>query len=115
MFRIQQQGETVVVVPEKDLREFDFLEIEDEGSEIMKLLDSRAARSLVIDFGNTDYYGSTALSFFVKLWKRVSLNGGKMAFCNVSPHEVEILNLTHLDTLWDLCSSREEAVKSVQR
>jgi anti-anti-sigma factor len=104
----------VVVVPERDLREFDFGEIEEEGAEILDLLESHAARSLVIDFHNTDYYGSTALSFFVKLWKRVRLNGGRMAFCNVSPHEREILELTHLNTLWDLCSTQDEAVKQVQ-
>ena len=84
-----------------------------EGTDILRLLDSRTARNLVIDFRNTDYYGSTALSFFVKLWKRVRANGGQMVFCNVSAHELEILELTHLNTLWSLCNSRDEAMKLI--
>ena len=113
MFEVQMQGDTAVVTPQKDLREFDFGEIELEGTEILRLLDSRTARNLVIDFRNTDYYGSTALSFFVKLWKRVRANGGQMVFCNVSAHELEILELTHLNTLWSLCNSQDEAMKLI--
>ena len=113
MFEIEKQGDVVIVTPERDLREFEFGEIEDEGMQLLRLLESREARNVVIDFSHTDYYGSTALSFFVKLWKRVRANGGKMAFCNVSAHELEILELTKLDTLWGLYGSRDEAVRQV--
>ena len=40
-------------------------------------------------------------------------NGGQMAFCNVSAHELEILELTKLDTLWGLYGSRDEALRQV--
>ena len=43
MFEVQMQGDTAVVTPQKDLREFDFGEIELEGTEILRLLDSRTA------------------------------------------------------------------------
>ncbi len=33
-----------------------------------------------------------------------------MAFCNVSSHEQEVLRLTRLDTLWPICSTREQAL-----
>ena len=49
----------------------------------------------------------------MKLWKRVRANGGQMVFCNVSAHELEILELTHLNTLWSLCNSRDEAMKLI--
>jgi anti-anti-sigma factor len=70
---------------------------------------------VVLDFRKTDYYGSTALGFFVKLWKRVRDRDGRMAFCGVSDHEREILRVTHLDGMWPICSSREEAVQAVER
>jgi anti-anti-sigma factor len=113
MFHIETEGKIVVVVPERDLREFEFGEIEREGAELLEMLDGPDARSVVVDFHRTDYYGSTALSFFVKLWKRVRATGGKMAFCNVSAHELEILELTKLDTLWSLCGTRNEAFEEV--
>ncbi len=62
----------------------------------------------------TDYYGSTALGFFLKLWKRIRSVDGKMAFCNVSPYEQEVLRLTRLDTLWPICGTREDALQCLR-
>ena len=67
-----------------------------------------------LDFHKTDYYGSTALGFFVKLWKRVREYIERMAFCGVSDHEREILKVTNLEGLWPICPLREEALKAVQ-
>jgi len=36
-----------------------------------------------------------------------------MAFCNLSPHERDILAAVELDRLWPLCDSREEALQMV--
>ncbi|MFV1967345.1 MAG: STAS domain-containing protein [Pirellulaceae bacterium] len=114
MFDIQHQGDVVVVVPQYDLREFEFGQIELEGAEVLEILEQSRAKHAVFDFHKTDYYGSTALSFFVKVWKRVRANGGSMAFCNVSVHELEILELTKLNELWSLCNSRDEALDEVR-
>jgi anti-anti-sigma factor len=114
MFDFETQGDVIIVTPQRDLREFEFGEIEIHGAELMDLLEREHARNVVIDFYKTDYYGSTALSFFVKLWKRIRAHNGKMVFCNVSDHEHEILELTKLDTLWGLSGSREDALRDVQ-
>jgi len=60
-----------------------------------------------------DYYGSTALGFFLKLRQRVRRWNGRMALCNVSDHEKEILQITKLDHLWPISSSRIEALEAV--
>jgi anti-anti-sigma factor len=114
MFEFETRGDVVVITPQADLREFEFGQIENEGADLLRTLEEAHAKHAVVDFRKTDYYGSTALSFFVKLWKRVRANGGNMAFCNVSAHELEILELTKLDTLWSLCTTLEEAIRQVQ-
>jgi anti-anti-sigma factor len=68
-----------------------------------------------LDFHKTGYYGSTALGFFVKLWKKVSKRKGRMVFCNVSDHEKEILQITKLDQLWPICSSKIEVLRAVRK
>jgi anti-anti-sigma regulatory factor len=68
-----------------------------------------------MDFCKTDYYGSTALGFFMKLWKRVKTQNGRMAFCNVSGHEKYILTVMNLDSLWPICSTRAEALAAVRK
>jgi len=58
--------------------------------------------------------GPRPLGFFVKHWMRVRRQNERMAFCNVSGHEKEILQFTQLSHLWPICSSRTEALKAVK-
>lgn len=114
VFETERAHDTLIVVPVVDLRELDYQRIEEGSGEILDLLHSSDIKNVVIDFHKTDYYGSTALGFFVRLWKQVRRRKGRMAFCNVSDHEKETLHITNLDHLWPICSSRVEALEAVR-
>jgi anti-anti-sigma factor len=114
IFDIELQDATLIVTPLVDLRELDFQRIEAGAREILDRLNRIGTKHVVLDFHKTDYYGSTALGFFVKLLKRIRSQHGRMAFCNVSNHEKEILQITRLDHLWPICSSRSEALEAVR-
>jgi len=115
IFDIERKGRTLIVTPLTDLREMNYLEIEAGAQNVLHLLQNRTITNVILDFHKTDYYGSTALGFFIRLWKRVCQCGGRMAFCGVSAHEREILKITNLDDLWPLCTSRAEALQAVER
>jgi len=114
IFEIEQEDDTIIVVPTVDLQEMEYQRIEEGARKILVLLNGIGIKNVVLDFHKTDYYGSTALGFFLKLWKRVRNHNGRMAFCNVSDHEKEILRITKLDHLWLICSSRVEALEAVR-
>ena len=114
IFEIETQGDTVIVTPTGDLGEFSFRQIEEEAAHILELLEEKAAKNMLLDFHKTERYGSTALGFFLKLWKRVRGLGGHMAFCNVSEHELEVLRLLKLDTVWASYTSRAEALEALR-
>lgn len=113
-FQIEREGQTLVVTVMMDLRELEYSQIEAGASDILHLLGNGTIKNVVLDFHKTDFYGSTALGFFVRLWKRIRDRGGRMAFSGVSDHEKEILKVANLDGLWPICPSREEALKAVQ-
>lgn len=112
---VLQEGDLLIVSPTRDLRELDFQAIETASGKVFESLKNEHAKHVIIDLSNSDYYGSTALGFFVKLWKRVRERGGQMAFCNISAHELEILEVTKLDTLWPLYDSREAAIEAIRQ
>jgi len=114
LFDVERDGDILVVTPTADLRESAYQDIEGGARGILDLLATGEIKGLILDFHRTDYYGSTALGLFVRLWKRISSYGGSMVFCNVSAYEQEILGGTRLDTLWPICASREEALKVVR-
>jgi anti-anti-sigma factor len=113
LFQIELESETVVVTPLADLHELVYHEIEEGAEKVLGILNTSPVKNLVMDFHKTDYYGSAALGFFLKLWKRVRERNGRMAFCNVSGHEKEVLQITRLDHLWHLCGSKSEALAKV--
>jgi anti-anti-sigma factor len=115
LFAFEREGDTLVVTPAADLRELEYARLESGAREILELLERSHARNVVLDFWRTDYYGSTALAFFVKLWLRVRKRGGHMAFCNVSEHEKNILRVANLDQLWPVCATQQQALAAVRK
>jgi anti-anti-sigma factor len=111
IFAIERADDVILLVPRSDLRELDYQRIESGAREVLQLLEQESIKKVLLDFSNTDYYGSTALAFFVKLWKRIKVRQGQLAFCNVSAHEKEILKITGLDRLWPICSTRAEGLR----
>ncbi len=114
IFDFERSGETLVLIPNTDLRELEFDALEAGSAEVFEELNSESVTNVIIDFNKTDYYGSTALAFFVKFWKRIKSRSGKMVFCEVSEHELEILELTNLISLWSVCKTRKDAFDLIQ-
>jgi anti-sigma B factor antagonist len=112
-FEIEQQGETAIVTPLTNLRELAYLQIEADMSDLLEHLTRTKVKNVVIDFQETDYFGTTALGWFVKLWKHLKARNGLVAFCSISEHEREVLRITKLDSLWPIYSSKDEAVRAV--
>jgi anti-anti-sigma factor len=113
-FELEREGDTLIVTHSGDLRELDHREVEVAARDVFRLLGYGAAWNVVLDFRHTDYFGSTALAFFIELYQQVQVRGGDLAFCNLSTHEREILAVTKLGGLWPLCASREEAIRVVR-
>lgn len=114
LFEIECVGDTVIVNVQADLGEFEYEELVDEAQEAFDQLQAASHKKhVIIDFGHSDYFGSTAVGLLVNLWRRVRQRGGQMAICGLSAHEKEILKATNLDTLWPTCDSREAAHRFV--
>ncbi len=114
IFQIEQEGDTIVLMPLLDLSTLAYHEIEEGAGDILELMEHTPVKNVVLDLCMTTYYGSSALGFFVKLWKRVSQVNGRMVFCNASDYEKETLRITRLDLLWPIYSSRREALAAIR-
>ena len=113
LFDIDEAGEAMILTPKIDMGELDHERIDAAMKQILERLNRSSVKNIILDFHKTDYFGSTALGFFVRMWKTTCTRQGRMAFCNLSVHEKEILEIMKLDHLWDICASREEALRTV--
>lgn len=110
IFDVQVSGTTVVVVPRECLTEFDFAQIETEGKRVLAWMEQQPTVNVLLDLKNSDYFGSSAIGFFMKLWKRARTRKGHMAVCNTSAHALELIRLIQADKLWHLCESPDQGL-----
>ena len=107
---VRMGGGRVVVTPKRNLSEFDFLEIEDE---LLALAGDQSVERVIVDFHRTDYLGSSALGRLVWLDQTLRGRGGRLAFCNVSAHQKEIVGVVGLATKWPTYATLQDALVAV--
>jgi anti-anti-sigma factor len=109
-----REGDTLIVTLLADLSEAHYEQYMEEADEVLNRLSDPAIKNVILDFGMTDFVGSCALGFFVRLWDMVRARHGRMVVCHASEGELEVLRGTHLDGVWPICRSREEAREAVR-
>ena len=113
IFTRESYGNTLVVNPLIHLGSIHEPEIVHETEDILNLINTSASINLVIDLARGDYLGTAMLGAVVKLWKRVSQRGGRLALCNVSENILQVLRITKLHTIWPIYGTREQALAAV--
>jgi anti-sigma B factor antagonist len=68
---------------------------------------------LILDLTQTRRIGSRFIELLVRAWKRVKQRGGQMVLCGLHPYCIEVLQVTHLDTLWPTYPTQDEAAAAL--
>jgi anti-sigma B factor antagonist len=69
-------------------------------------------RKFLIDFERTGYIDSSGLGVLVSLSKKIREQGGELRLANLNEDLRTLFELTKLDTLFQISSSRDEALSS---
>lgn len=116
IFARESQGNTLLLNPMIHLGSLHEPEIVHETDDLLEIINKPGdgPTNLVIDLAFGEYLGTAMLGAVVKLWKRVSQRGGRMALCNVSDNVIQVLRVTKLHTIWPIYASREQALSAVR-
>ena len=113
LFDAESESETLIVVPLGNVRSLAEENVKPELDGILEQLRGPGVRNVVLDCEKIPYFGTTMLEAMLAIWRCARAREGKMALCNVSDIAREILGVSKFDTLWPICSSREEALRVV--
>lgn len=114
LFEPEDYENVWVLTPQDNLGELNFQQLSLDADRLLEVYgQSSGRRDVVIDFGRTSYFGSSTISVLLRIWKRVSERNSRMALCNLSPDELEILEVVRLHEIWPICGSREAAIAAV--
>lgn len=106
-----QQDVTIVQLADRKI--LDEIRIMQIGEDISELIVGAEKPKLVIDFGNVAHLSSSALGMLITVHKRILERDGQMRLCNIQPSIYEIFVITRLNKIFQVCTSREQAVKSL--
>lgn len=69
---------------------------------------------IVINLSHTKFFGSSFIEVLFRVWKRANGADGKFALAGLTSYCREVLEITHLDKLWPMLPTEDEAVAAVQ-
>lgn len=70
---------------------------------------------IVLDLSHTKFFGSAFIELLFRIWNRVKArDGGEFCLCGLTPYCQEVIDVTHLDRLWAIYGSRDDAVAALK-
>jgi anti-anti-sigma factor len=106
-----RDGDVTIIVFGSDLKQLDEVNIAEVGRRLVELTEKLPHPMLVLDMKTTEFFGSSFIEALFRVWKKLNAApGAKFAIANLQPYCREVLEVTHLDKLWNLFDSRDAAV-----
>ncbi|MHC4178403.1 MAG: STAS domain-containing protein [Planctomycetota bacterium] len=112
-FSVESEGHALVVAPLVNISGLAEKDVKPELDHLLQQLEEAAVRNVVVDFAQIAYFGTPMLEAMHRIWRCVRQSDGRMALCNVSNMQREVLHVAGFDTLWPICASRQEAIETL--
>ena len=85
------------------------------GEVLVELASNLAPPAIVLDLTEVQFFGSSFIEIMFRVWNRLQSRSGRFAVCGLCPHCEDVLKVTHLDTLWPLFPTRQQAVAEIEK
>jgi anti-sigma B factor antagonist len=103
----------VTVVELIDKKILDEMSISQIGEQVNALVARSDSPAMVVDFSNVGNMSSSALGMLITLHKRIREKNGQLALCCIQPGIYEVFAITRLNEIFRICSTRQEAIESL--
>ena len=72
-------------------------------------------KKILLDLSDTNFISSLVLASFVFMLKRAREAGGNLVMCSVKGLVEEVLSITDLDKVFEICPDRQAAILALAR
>jgi anti-sigma B factor antagonist len=110
VFPTELRGDTLIVRPRGDATGFGVRELQAELDEVLIWIESPDIKSLIVDLGASNYYGSQIIGAINSLVLKSRETGGRSGVCEISGDMQEALEVMNLNKLWTIYESRQAAM-----
>ena len=81
---------------------------------VTRLVQDESRRKFVVNLRHLAFIDSVGIGEIVRSFTHLARHGGALKLCAVGPRVVEVLQVTHLDSIIHIFQTEEDAVRSFQ-
>lgn len=109
-FTLEHVKNVLVVMPGSRVGTLAGGEIAERRRHLIEVVRHSEFRTTVVDLRNVEYLNSCLLDTLCVVWGCLRERSAKMVLCNLSDVAQDVFNVSRLNRLWPVYSSREEAL-----
>jgi anti-sigma B factor antagonist len=104
----------ITIISFTDTDKITAINSEELKNELNPLFENTQGCKLLMDFEGIDFVDSSGFGAFLSVMKTAGRNGGSLKLCNLKPEVVKLFKLLHLDHVFDIYSTTEEAINDFE-
>ena len=111
---LTEAGWTVLVLGD-DLARIDELHVEAARTAMRNAAEKALAtpeKMMLLDLKRVEFFGSSFIEVLFNTYRTLKAGGGRFAVCNCSVHCREVMEITRLDSVWNIFPDRKTAIAS---
>ncbi len=114
-FQIERNNDITIVSLGPNYGSIEGQLVSDTEKKLLEVARNEDCSHLILDMQHTRFFGSSFIEALVRVWNEIKLHEhGSLQICSLQTYCKEILEVTHLDKIWEVCDDREQAVKHCQ-
>lgn len=112
-FTLERLESALVVNPGSRVGTLTGGEIVERRRKLIEEARNSELRTIVVDFRNVECLNSGLLDTLCVVWGLLRERSARMVLCNLSDFAMDVLNVSRLNKLWPVYSSRDEALDAL--
>lgn len=111
---IVKEGQVTIVALGPEYENLDEPRLDALTDVLLQVAETASPPIVLLDLSHTSFFGSAFIEVIFRMWNRLNhREGGKFSICGLSEYCTEVLEVTHLDQLWETYANREEAIRAL--
>lgn len=111
---VRQDGVTIIALgPEYE--NLDDVVLEGLRKLILDAVANADPPLVVLDLSHTKFFGSAFIEILFRAWNRIQKQEeGEFCLSGLTPYCAEVIDVTHLNQLWSIYTTRDEAIAALK-
>jgi anti-anti-sigma factor len=110
--RVEQRGSLRVVHFGVEYGSCNWVKLKETEEFLLRLAEEVTPPCLLLDFTNTDYFGSEFISVLLRCYKRINQRQGRFSLCGAQSDLLQELETTRLNELWTIYDTYDQALET---